>query len=473
MNLPVILRTIRYLRPVQVTNRLRRRLPVKLHASQPRLRHRSAPFVPFADYDPAPLVQPSRLRDYTLHYHHRVSLAEAEEWIEHNPPGSRPGWEPYPLSLRIVNWIKRLEQPSEAVLASLAIQADYLSCTVEHHLLANHLFANAEALVFAGAVFAEERWLRQGLRILRREVPEQVLADGGHFERSPMYHSLILEDLLDLVNLGRAYPNLLPDFSEPASRMLGWLDHMVHPDGEIAFFNDAAFHVAAPPREFHAYAARLGITGTQRPLADSGYIRLENKDSVVLFDAAPVGPDYQPGHAHADTLSFELSHKGRRLIVNSGTSTYENCAERRRQRGTAAHNTIRTDGRDSSEVWAAFRVGRRARPFDRRTLSPACAEAAHDGYKPVIHRRRLELHSDRLIVADSIEGTGRHDVEIFFHLYPGTDSEVIALDTNFSRSVEDTSFHPQFDRSIANKTVVGRWSGDLPVRFTSAVRLPA
>ena len=81
---------------------------------------------------------------------------------------------------------------------------------------------------------------------------------------------------------------------------------------------------------------------------------------MALLDVAPVGPDYLPGHAHADTLSFELSLFGQRVLVNSGTSQYEAGPERSRQRGTAAHNTVIVDGHDSSEVWAGFRVARRA-----------------------------------------------------------------------------------------------------------------
>ncbi len=474
MNIPLVLRTVRYLRPVQITNRITRRLPVR-----PRLPGSCVPaqFVfpaTFPQYEPSPLVTPSRLRDYTLHYHHSISAAGATAWIDENPPGSRPGWEPYPLSLRIVNWIKQLQHPSERIADSLALQAGYLSRTVEHHLLANHLFVNAKALVFAGAFFQHEKWLSQGLSILEREVPEQILSDGAHFERSPMYHALILEDLLDLVNLAQACPGLLPDlFSEPASRMLCWIEQMTHPDGEIAFFNDAAFGVAAPPAELHAYARRLGVGPRPVPLGESGYIRLETEETVALFDAGPIGPDYQPGHAHADTLSFELSHGGQRLIVNSGTSTYEKSPERHSQRATAAHNTVRIDGRDSSEVWAAFRVGRRARPFDARRHSPACAEAAHDGYKPIIHRRRLELSSDRLVVTDSIEGSGRHHVEIFFHLAPGVDSDIIRLDPAFNCTVENTTFHPNFDVSVPNRTVTGRWVGELPARFVSECVLHA
>lgn len=74
--------------------------------------------------------------------------------------------------------------------ASLALQARYLRRRIEWHLLANHLFVNAKALIYCGLCFSgaeADEWLGTGLRILKRQVPEQILADGGHFERSPMY----------------------------------------------------------------------------------------------------------------------------------------------------------------------------------------------------------------------------------------------------------------------------------------------
>src|SRR6185295_1096925 len=109
---------------------------------------------------------------------------------------------------------------------------------------------------------------------------------------------------------------------------------------------------------------------------------------------ASVGPSYQPGHAHADTLSFELSLHGRRVLVNSGTSEYGTGPERQRQRSTAAHNTVVIDGQDSSEVWGGFRVARRAHCqwlATSRTPAPSI-EAVHDGYLRLpgrnTHRRR-------------------------------------------------------------------------------------
>src|SRR6202008_4151732 len=135
--------------------------------------------------------------------------------------------------------------------------------------------------------------------------------------------SIILEDLLDLYNLGCALDRPAHELSPYVPLMLAWLDHMTHPDGEIAFFNDSTFGIAPDPPALHAYARRLGFKSTAGQLGESGYVRLGTKDLVLIFDAAPLGPDYQPGHGHADALSFELSHRGRRMLVNSGTSTYE------------------------------------------------------------------------------------------------------------------------------------------------------
>jgi uncharacterized heparinase superfamily protein len=152
---------------------------------------------------------------------------------------------------------------------------------------------------------------------------------------------------------------------------------MLHPDGRIPFFNDATFEVAPEPGELFAYAERLGVVEKGVALSESGYVRLENEGTVVLFDAAPAGPDYQPGHAHADTLSFELSRSGKRVVVNSGTSTYEKAAAC--VGGVPQRTTRSINGQDSSEVWSAFRVAH-AYPFDVKIDRKTFVELL-DGYK--------------------------------------------------------------------------------------------
>jgi len=393
----------------------------------------------------------SKLWYYNLHYFNDLNANKYQlrkswhnelfkDWLLNNSPVNGNGWESYPISIRIVNWIKWQYSGNfltNECLQSLAVQVRWLSSHLERHLLGNHLFSNGKALVFAGVFFKgdeAENWLNQGLKIIEEEISEQILDDGGHFELSPMYHSIILSDILDLINIGRPYfkLNLLNKIQNIASKMLSYLDVMTHPDGELAFFNDTAFRESFSKNELARYAIRLGINQNddyqslnQVYLKNSGFFRWQNGPAVLLADVGRVGPDYIPGHGHADTLSFELSIKKERVLVNSGISVYEESQKRLYQRGTAAHNTVQIDDKDSSEVWKSFRVARRARPFDfhikhadQKWIEISCS---HDGYKRLkgrnIHRRTWLLTSNRLIVRDQIIGTYKSAIARYY-LHP-------------------------------------------------------
>jgi uncharacterized heparinase superfamily protein len=528
-------RTARHLRPVQVWNRVSRRLVrgVRSDVSAVAL---ALPRGPWATPVAAPsvLVAPGRVsiheveRDiagaddwlapdmaalwrYHLHYFddlgapadaRRVEWQAAlvERWIRENPPGRPPAWDPYPVSLRTVNWLKWAlagHGLSPAAVASLAFQAGWLERRLEFHLLANHLFENAKALWFAGACMrgdAASRWLRRGRALALDELREQVLADGGHFERSPMYHARMLENVLDLANLERACgrePSL--ELRDAATRMLAWLAAMSHPDGGFALLNDAAAEQAPALAELRDYARALGVAlppvSGSRWLADSGYVRLEDGPWVAIADLAPVGPDYQPGHAHADTLTFEASLRGRRLVVDTGTSTYEPGARRSHERSTAAHNVLAVQGVNSSEVWAGFRVGRRARVVEAETRldgpSPWAA-GAHDGYLQQrvagLCRRRWQIDADVLRVEDRLEGVGEASVEWLLHLHPSVrvqpagparfrlecDGRAVATfsgDPALCWFAQPSTYHPRFGVSEPNWRIRGEGRVALPASF--------
>lgn len=357
------------------------------------------------------------------------------DWIARNPPGQGTGWEPYPTSLRIVNWIKWHWSGNvlpAAALHSLAVQARWLCGRLEWHLLGNHLFCNAKALVFAGLAFEgreADAWLARGLAIIARQLPEQVLADGGNFERSPMYHAIFLEDMLDLLNATLAHPqrNMAQaaiGWRATGAAMLDWLAGMTHPDGGFALFNDAALNIAPTLAQLQDYAARLELDpATARGKAalpartrwpDSGYVRLDSAGATAFLDVAPIGPDYLPGHAHADTLSFELSLFGHRVVVNGGTSCYGVGPVRLRERQTASHSTLEIDGQSSSEVWGGFRVARRAYPFGYAETVEAGAvsvSCSHDGYARLpgrpVHRRTWTIRDGQIDIEDRVTGTCR------------------------------------------------------------------
>lgn len=421
-----------------------------------------------------------------------IQLRLVNKWISENPLLIGNGWEPYPLSLRLVNWIKwykRAGISDHNILKSIHLQAQALSKQLEYHILGNHLFANAKALVFVGCFLQgedAERYLRLGLRILKREIPEQFLADGGHFELSPMYHCILLWDLLDLINLAEISNNKeveaeLGNWRRYANNALNWLNVMIQPDQEVTFFNDSTIGIAAAPSEIFQYANQLKLDTFPRELPalitlnQSGYSRVNMPAHTLFFDHAAVGPDYLPGHAHADSLSLEWSVGTQRVLVNSGTSVYGVSEERLRQRKTAAHNTVEVDGEDSSEVWSGFRVARRAycNLLKAELLNDlVILEAEHDGYQrlpgKVRHRREIVVSPDEICVTDSIQGRF-HQATVHWHLHPdiaivqSLDQELLLclpndqklkLDSSGSISIEDSTWHPGFGVSLNSKKLL-------------------
>ena len=441
---------------------------------------------------------------YNLNYFEWLNQVECLEgavwirrWINENPPSNENRvWDPYPVSLRIINWIRYfIEQGAvESAHRSLAYQAKWLMGRIEAHLLGNHYLVNGVALIFAGIYFdgdEADQWLRKGWSIVGQELPVEVLSDGGHFERSPMYHCLILEDVLNLLNLAKTYDARAPAglsilCEQVAGRMLSWLQVMSYQDETFPLFNDAVDGIASSKNELEAYARRLDISvpklGKARGvtvLKDSGFARIETNDALLFAEIGGPGPSHQPGHAHAGTLGFEFALKGERLLVDSGINSYEVCEERFLQRSTAAHNTLVVAGANSSEVWSAFRVGRRATgkyvPEDGDASKPSLS-AEHDGYERLglggKHRRQWKFSNHCLSIDDSIVTKGSQRVELRFHFAPGIDLKSledgvwlaqrgdvrlrIKEEKGFSYEIEPYRYCPEFGVSLPAKCLVAR-----------------
>ena len=474
--------TVRHLRPGQIWHQLRRRaFPPRPPASPPpitglRANLQHHPFLATPESgrgqisflnaervlnpaapDWAPADAPKLWR-YNLHYFdylgwagvspdHKQALMQS--WIRQVPAGTGDGWEPYPLSLRIVNWLKYALStgavPDRNWLDSLALQVATLDGDLEYHLLANHLLKNGKALVFAGACCAgpaADAWLARGLRIVLAEAGEQILPDGGHVERSPLYHCIALEDYLDLTNLLTANPGLVPPevvqtVAAAARRAHDFLAAILDGQGAIPLFNDAARGIAPSPADLLDYGRRvLDLPApTHGPAAfrefrlpDSGYYGYRQGGESLIVDCGPVGPDYQPGHTHCDTLSFQLCIAGQPVVVDSGTFDYEAGRLRHYLRSTAAHSTLRIDGAEQSEIWGQFRVARRARPLGAEWQAGPDGSwlfrGSHDGYKRLsgapVHEREIRVTPGRRWeIRDQVTGSGWHRLESFIHLHPG------------------------------------------------------
>ncbi len=400
-------------------------------------------------------VEPPMLWRYNLHYFDYLWSLEfdtgrevALDWGDRHPLGrGQVGWDPYPTSLRLLNWCAfffgkhatRTRADTRflrVIRESLGLQAERLSCRLEYHLLGNHLLENAAALVLVGSCFdgsSASCWLNRGLRLLERELKEQILPDGMHFELSPMYHSRVLYLLLLLMNVvSKEVRDRLRGY---AARMLDTLALVSHPDGDIALLNDSAFGVYPALACLEEHAGRFGVSRMKDPnradstfvLEDAGYFGARTEQGhYIICDAGKVGPDYIPGHAHGDIFSFELSLFGDRIIVDSGVYDYVEGDLRRYCRSTAAHNTVEVDGRDQCEFWDAFKVARRAKLGGVEFCEESggfTLRGRHDGYRrlagrAVHHREFVWRHEGSLIVRDRLESGAAIPFVSRLHLHP-------------------------------------------------------
>ncbi len=347
------------------------------------------------------------------------------------------GKEPYPTSLRIVNLIKfisrhQIKKPEFDQLLSRDIHR--LSHNLEYHLLGNHLLENGLALFFGAVYFRDHKMLDRAKKVIMPELKEQILNDGGHYERSPMYHNIILHRLLDCYKFGTesvwtTQEAILPMFKTKASSMLSWLSTIVYQNGDIPMVKDAAPGIALPVLELFDYAKSLKIDWEPGNLTDSDFRKRAEGEYEFFYDIGVPSPAYQPGHSHADTFSFELHFKGQPMIIDPGVSTYESGPVREKQRSTTFHNTVSVEGRNSSRVWGAFRVAQRA---SVTVLEDSFSKisATHDGYRNIgsIHQRAVNFLDKSICIEDTLKEKKRAG-QAFFHLAPGQEPVLLTKDS--------------------------------------------
>lgn len=396
----------------------------------------------------------SHLWNYQLHYFGFAPLAARalvergdesvwqacrqliESWIAESRVGRSDGWDAYPISLRVVNWIYAYslvaEHEDKEFLArwraSLFDQLGFLRRHLERHLLANHLLKNVKALVIGGLFFQNRSWMKANERLLWRELNEQFLPDGGHYERSPMYHAQALADFLESYALLLAFGRMKRDANIEARlrAMAGFLSAMSYADGTLALFNDSANTAETRPQPILETANHVVGSASQAKtnFPQTGYYVWASADEreKIIVDAGEPSVAYNTAHAHNDLLSYELWIGGQSFIVDSGVHGYNGDRFRQYCRSTRAHNTVMFDGGEQSEIWSTFRMARRARLID------AGAEGYGDAWSfwasfarfgdGLIHERRIDRSRDGVWkVTDSAKG-GTACAASFIHLHP-------------------------------------------------------
>ena len=394
-------------------------------------------------------------------------------------------WHPYPISLRLVNWLTHYHWLTENMQSdtkktfheSLVRQSEHLRHNLEWDVEGNHLIKNLKAMIYCGlCIPGQQTAYLDALNILLEQLKIQINSDGGHYEKSPHYHVDVLKDLLDIhaliLKTGQTPPARL---SEVIDRMSLALEFYCYKDKQLALFNDGSL---GDKKEIELILKRCR-TGEKIPneLPDTGYVRLERKKTMVMMDVGTCCPDNLPAHGHADTLSFEVCYEKERIFVNSGTFAYQH-KKRNIFRGTAAHNTVCIASENSAEVWSAFRIGRRPENVSYILKSEKNVgigvNASHDGYKHLkaTHNRKIFLSEDGSDIRgeDIVQSKAHHKTVAHFHLHPDVKCKILnqeeaelttAKGVKFSFKAKggrlydtQSEYAPQFGKKIIGKQLV-------------------
>lgn len=350
------------------------------------------------------------------------------------------GKEPYPISLRGINWIKFLSKnkiSNSDIDTILYNDFIVLSKNLEYHLLGNHLLENAFSLLFGAYYFQDELLYIKSKELLKKELNEQILNDGAHFELSPMYHQILFFRLLDCIHLIKLNnfwksDNLLLFLISKASLMYSWLKQITYQNGDVPMVNDSTYSIAPSSKNLFNYSKKIGVHLVLQPLSVSGYRKITSEKYELFMDVGNIGPDYQPGHAHSDTFNFELRLNKIPFIVDTGISTYEKNEIRQNERSTVSHNTVMVNNLEQTNVWGGFRVGRRAKILDI-IENESQIIAYHNGYKNlgIFHQRTFKWNDDKIEIIDSLNKFCK--AKAFFHFHssinkPRIENETLVLD---------------------------------------------
>jgi heparinase II/III-like protein len=409
-------------------------------------------------------------------------------FLEQAPPEMGIHWRSgLELGIRLISWAWTVEflrgwpgldgELRRAILAGVAAHLRHLERYPSRYSSANnHLVGEAAGMAVGGLAFPEAPGAAaaaaRGLAELTEALDTQVLPDGVDAEQAVGYHGFVLDLGLAAVACLRRLERPVPDqLRRPLVGIAAFMGTLASDAGTLPRIGDedeglgvdlgtfpdeaerlwsrlrsaeALLGIEGPRREPGLDEQSIWLAGVERArevgeadrrrpgsavFPQGGYVVLRDRDYAremrAVLDAGPLGLPPLNAHGHADLLAVCLSVDGEEVLVDPGTFTY--FGERRWRdygRSTAAHSTVRVDGRDQVEPTGRFMwASAPAATLDAVRLEGEEISAAghHLAYAPVRHERRVGLRGRLLTVEDRISGPeGEREIEVRWHLGPGT-----------------------------------------------------
>ncbi|OYR44587.1 hypothetical protein DJ74_17490 [Halorubrum sp. Ea8] len=362
-------------------------------------------------------------------------------WASENPIGERQylrrSWIPHSVSLRILNWGRYAawceedgsDSVSESVYEAIYKNALFLENHVEYEIDGNHLIENAIALIMAGVLFDhhDTGWTEKGVDILEQAAETQFLADGGHFERSPMYHIMVLRRYITAHDLLTETGRPSETIRETAERALGFLAEVSEPGVGIPLLNDAVRGEQLEAGSCLAYGASCSLDRETVQLdhpGGSGYQMIPSAGGTMLIDVGDVGPAHLPAHSHNDHLSLLLWIDGTQVLADTGVYDYGGNERRQYSRSVRSHNTVQYADAEPIPIGGSYLMGRRTavEVLERGTSGVEATYSRDTTVGPRYeHRREVVATGSGWEVVDSVRSEEPGDYTVRYHFHPSVD----------------------------------------------------
>jgi uncharacterized heparinase superfamily protein len=368
--------------------------------------------------------------------------ALVRSWLAENASWHAISWRSDVIATRIFAWMVHLDEIASRetdrplrrmMLASLAAQLRHLARTAAWELTGAARICALKGLI--GGIIAlhgSERRVGRVLRVLERELPAQILPDGGHLSRNPSAQLFVLRDLIEIRSALRAGRIEVPRALQDAiDRMAPMLRFFRHGDRRLALFNDSIEEDGVLVDLVLSKSETKGRAPMQAP--HTGFQRLQAGHSLVLVDTGRPPPPGFDERAHAGALSFEMSYGRDRIIVNCGGYRGSRAAWRRAVRASAAHSVLVVGDTNAVEIRNDGATGRSPNTVRCERAEEAGHQwiaASHDGYRQrfgLTYSREFYLSQDGedLRGEDKLVGRSGADFAVRFHLDPGVQVELV------------------------------------------------
>ena len=366
----------------------------------------------------------------------------ASKWIKENNSWKTNTWKDFILATRICNWFKNYnfffstseDKFKKEVFNSILKQIEHLVKNFSNLKRNSDLIRIIKALIYASLCLPNKKYYYQiAIFNLKTELNRQILKDGCHFQRNPKIHIEVLMDLLDIrAILNSARKNVFFDLQNTIKNMSVVYRFFLHKDNSLANFNGTNNF---DEKELEKIISEIPKPQkSPRELNESGFQRIDSKNTTLLIDCG-IPKNYDATYkAHSCTTTFELSHKKKKIIINSLPGLDQKII-----RATAAHSTLTLNNTNAYKLLEnehLSRVPDKLKVLRTERYGSNVVELENYGYKnqyDAVHKRLIYIDKEGLDIRG--EDNIYCPMEVVFDIRFYLDQTIKTLMTNNEKNV--------------------------------------